>query len=193
MLAAGHEPRIFDLGPSPYHALEAVEIFRGDVTDLAAVERGLAGCDAAIHLAAVADVDQMLADPAHGEHVNVRGTLNVLEAARRMEIERVVYCSTTWVYSDCEESEVGERTPIPPPRHIYTSTKLAAETYCRAYAELIGHWYRQVKTQVATGQLNVIQQTNGTTVTEYPWGQSGGFRLPAGVLALLAPYRMPNL
>jgi UDP-glucose 4-epimerase len=138
LLAAGHEPRIFDLGPSPYHDAEAVETFLGDVTDLDFVERGLAGCDAAIHLAAVADVDQMLADPAHGEHVNVRGTLNVLEAARRLDTARVVYCSTTWVYSDCEESEVAEATPIPPPRHIYTSTKLAAETYCRAYAELYG-------------------------------------------------------
>jgi hypothetical protein len=79
-------------------------------------------------------------------------------------------------------------------RVVYTTaTGSVPASVTRAYAELIGHWYRQVKTQTAAGQLNVIQQTSGTTVTEYPWGQSGGFRLPAGVLALLAPYRMPNL
>jgi uncharacterized phiE125 gp8 family phage protein len=86
---------------------------------------------------------------------------------------------------------VGEPGTV---RVVYsTATGSVPQSVCRAYAELIGHWYRQVKTQVATGQLNVIQQTNGTTVTEYPWGQSGGFRLPNGVLALLAPFRVPNL
>lgn len=74
-----------------------------------------------------------------------------------------------------------------------TATGGVPELVCRAYAELIGHWYRQVKTQVASGQLNVLQQTNGTTVTEYPWGQSGGFRIPQGVISLLAPFRVPNL
>lgn len=63
----------------------------------------------------------------------------------------------------------------------------------RAYAELIGHWYREAKTAVATGQQNLLQQTSGSTVTQYPWGQSGGFQLPAGVLQLLEPYRVPNL
>jgi len=86
---------------------------------------------------------------------------------------------------------VGEPGTI---RVIYTTaTGSVPQAVCRAYAELIGHWYRQVKTQVATGQLNVIQETNGSTVTEYPWGESGGFRIPNGVLALLAPLRVPNL
>ncbi len=73
-----------------------------------------------------------------------------------------------------------------------TATGQVPADVCRAYAELVGHWYRQVKTQVATGQENLIQQTNGSVVTEYPWGQSGGFRVPAGVLQLLRQYRVPS-
>lgn len=61
----------------------------------------------------------------------------------------------------------------------------------RAYAELIGHWFRQVKTWAATNQLNVRKQTDGTTITEYPWGQSGGFDFPKGVKKLLEPFRTP--
>lgn len=79
-------------------------------------------------------------------------------------------------------------------RVVYTTpTDSVPASVTRAYAELVGHWYRQAKTQTATGQLNVLQQTDGTTVTEYPWGQSGGFRVPNGVLSLLAVFRMPNL
>ena len=63
----------------------------------------------------------------------------------------------------------------------------------RASVELVGHWYRQTKTHAATGQLNELQTTDGTTVTQYPWGQSGGFRLPASVLQLLEPYRVPRV
>lgn len=74
-----------------------------------------------------------------------------------------------------------------------TATGQVPTDITRAYADLIGHWYRQAKTQSATGQLNVIQQTNGSVVTEYPWGQSGGFRVPAGVLQLLQPYRVPSV
>ena len=93
-------------------------------------------CDAVIHLAAVADVAHVLADPVLAEEVNTRGTLNVLEAACGAKVGRVVYGSTTWVYSDCVEQDVDEETPIPAPRHLYTATKLAGETYCAGYGEL---------------------------------------------------------
>ena len=56
--------------------------------------------------------------------------------ACRTEVGRVIYGSTTWVYSDCPEQDVNEQTPIPAPRHIYTATKLAGETYCAGYSEL---------------------------------------------------------
>lgn len=129
-------PRIFDLSASPYHSPLEVETFTGSITDAANLDLAMRDCDAVIHLAAVADVGHVLADPVLAEEVNTRGTLNVLEAACRAKVGRVVYGSTTWVYSDCPEQEVDEETPIPAPRHLYTATKLAGETYCAGYAEL---------------------------------------------------------
>jgi UDP-glucose 4-epimerase len=136
LIGEGHTPRIFDLSASPYHSPLEVETFTGSITDPANLDLAMRDCDAVIHLAAVADVAHVHADPVLAEEVNTRGTLNVLEAACRAEVGRVVYGSTTWVYSDCAEQAVDEETPIPAPRHLYTATKLAGETYCAGYAEL---------------------------------------------------------
>jgi nucleoside-diphosphate-sugar epimerase/UDP-N-acetylglucosamine:LPS N-acetylglucosamine transferase/HAMP domain-containing protein len=136
LMAKGMTPRIFDLSASPYHSPLEVETFTGSITDPGNLDLAMRDCDAVIHLAAVADVGHVLADPVLAEEVNTRGTLQVLEAACRAKVGRVVYGSTTWVYSDCPEQEVDEETAIPAPRHLYTSTKLAGETYCASYSEL---------------------------------------------------------
>ncbi|HXS47664.1 MAG TPA: NAD-dependent epimerase/dehydratase family protein [Solirubrobacterales bacterium] len=136
LMEDGHTPRIFDLSASPYHSPLEVETFTGSITDPANLDLAMRDCDAVIHLAAVADVAHVHADPVLAEEVNTRGTLNVLEAACRAKVGRVVYGSTTWVYSDCAEQAVDEETLIPAPRHLYTATKLAGETYCTGYAEL---------------------------------------------------------
>lgn len=138
LLERGVTPRIFDLSASPYHSPLEVETFTGSITDSANLDLAMRDCDAVIHLAAVADVSHVLADPVLAEEVNTRGTLNVLEAACGAKVNRVIYGSTTWVYSDCAEQDVSEETLIPAPRHLYTATKLAGETYCAGYAELYG-------------------------------------------------------
>jgi len=134
----GHQPIIYDLRPSPWHEAGTVETVLGSITDREALERALQGCDAVAHLAAVADVNDVHAEPEDAERVNARGTVTVLEAARRSGVKRIIYASTIWVYSDCAEDDVNEDTLLPPPSHLYTSTKLAGELYCKAYQELYG-------------------------------------------------------
>ena len=138
--ARGHTPVIYDLRPSPWHRDPAhpVDTVLGSITDREALERALHSCDAVAHLAAVADVNDVHAEPEDAERVNARGTVAVLEAARRAGVKRIVYASTIWVYSDCADEAVDEETLLPPPSHLYTSTKLAGELYCKAYQELYG-------------------------------------------------------
>ncbi len=136
--ARGHEPVIYDLRPSPWHEPGTVEERLGSITDREALERALHSCDAVAHLAAVADVNDVHASPEDAERVNARGTVAVLEACRRAGVKRIVYASTIWVYSDCDEEQVDEETLLPAPSHLYTSTKLAGELYCKAYQELYG-------------------------------------------------------
>jgi UDP-glucose 4-epimerase len=139
--AHGVTPRIFDLVRSPYHPAGEVETFLGSLMDPEALRLAMAGCHAAVHLAAVADVNDVRDEPTYSENINTRGTLNVLEAARRAKLKRVVYGSTTWVYGDCKETHVDEDTVIAHPRHLYTATKLAGEMYCYGYQELYGIEY----------------------------------------------------
>ncbi len=134
LAAHGVTPRLFDLQHSPHH--HNVEQVVGSILDVEALRIAMSGVHAVIHLAAVADVKEVYEDPSYAESVNVRGTLCVLEAARRSQVKRVVYGSTTWVYSDCDAREVDEETPIPPPSHLYTATKIASEHYCCSYAAL---------------------------------------------------------
>jgi UDP-glucose 4-epimerase len=135
--AAGHEPRILDLTPSPYHA--DVETALGDLGDPAVVQQALDGIDSVLHLAAVADVDQVAKNPTLTDQVNTRGTQVLLEAARDSDVKRFVYASTIWVYGDAAGPEaLDEDTPLGLPKHFYTATKIAGEMYTASYGELYG-------------------------------------------------------
>ena len=136
LIAQGVEPRVLDMKDPPMDG--PVELIRGSLTDPEVVEQAVDGVEAVIHLAAIANVDDVLRDPAWSEAVNTRGTLNVLEACRNAGVGRVVYASTIWVYSDCDDQSVDEETRIAPPSHVYTATKLAGELYCKSYQELYG-------------------------------------------------------
>jgi hypothetical protein len=76
---------------------------------------------------------------------------------------------------------------------VYSTTSTVPSDVLRAQAELVNHWFRQTKTSAAVEHLNVKTRTDGTVVTEYPWGQSGGFRIPSGVLQLLKNHRVPTI
>jgi UDP-glucose 4-epimerase len=130
--AHGHEPRNFDLRRSSYDS--GLETVVGDLLDAEAMRRALEGCDAVVHLAAVADVNDVVADPARAETVNTHGTAVLLEAARQEGTPRVVYGSTVWVYGDGAPGRtLDEDSPLPTPNHLYTATKLAGEHYCATY------------------------------------------------------------
>jgi UDP-glucose 4-epimerase len=134
--ARGHEPRLFDLAPSPYHGTDLESVI-GDICDPDTARRAVAGCDAVVHLAAMADVDEVAKDPATADRVNVHGTQVLLDAARDAGTARFVYASTIWVYGDAAGPEaLDEDTPLGLPRHVYTATKIAGEMYTTAYGEL---------------------------------------------------------
>tara|TARA_Y100000031_G_scaffold156447_1_gene211019 strand:- start:1052 stop:1996 length:945 start_codon:yes stop_codon:yes gene_type:complete len=128
------EVRVYDMIMPTYR--KDIEYYQGSLLDLDALRMALDGIDVIFHLGAIADVKDVYEEPHYSEAINVRGTINVLEAARRSETKKVIYASTTWVYSDCSGDIVDETTPLSPPSHLYTATKLASEYYCLAYSKL---------------------------------------------------------
>lgn len=126
--------RVFDMVMPTFRS--DIEFYHGSVLDLEALRMALSGIDVVYHLAAVADVKDVYEDPHYAESINVRGTINVLEAARKAKIQRVIYGSTTWVYSEVTEPAADEQTPLRAPTHLYTATKIASEYYCQCYSKL---------------------------------------------------------
>lgn len=72
-----------------------------------------------------------------------------------------------------------------------TATGAVPADVRQAYALLIGHWYRYVKTQIAAGYQNVYRQTAGSTTVIFAKDQIAGGSLPVDVPRLLEPYRVP--
>ena len=113
-----------------------VELFQGDLTKANAVEEAIDKVDVVAHVGAIGDVYLAGRQPALAAEVNVVGTANVMEAARRHGV-RVVYASTWEVYGDPQREPLDEEHPTMPD-HPYNITKLAGESLALAAARLEG-------------------------------------------------------
>jgi len=114
-----------------------IELYEDDIRQLNDVERALQGCDVVFHLAAVVAVQQTIDTPLDSAMVNDIGTVNVLEAARKMKVRRVVLASSCAVYGD-DPRLPKEESMTPMPASPYAVHKLSAEHYLRVYGELFG-------------------------------------------------------
>ncbi len=135
LLRAGHTVRVVDnlSTGQPDNLPSDVELIVDDVTDLAALNRAIAGSDAIIHLAALVSVPQSLSQPLHTYMINTTGTAHVLEAARLAGVRRVVFASTCAVYGDSAHcnSESSLTHPLVP----YATSKLMSEQLLHIYAQ----------------------------------------------------------
>jgi UDP-glucose 4-epimerase len=150
MLAAGYDVRVLDHRPPLQTNVEWAEV---DLLDQDALTDALKGCGPVFHLAAMADVNRVIADPAESVAVTVLGAARVLEAARRADAGRVILASTVWVYAATRGDVVDEDTPfdLTAERHIYASSKLAAEMFCADYAHLYGRPYTVLRYGIPYG------------------------------------------
>jgi len=116
---------------------ESVTLIEGDVRDEALVERSMEGVDYVLHLAAMVSVPQSMREPEFTHAVNVTGTLNVLNAARKFKAKRVVLSSSCAVYGDNPQLPLSEQA-TPQPMSPYAASKLIGEIYCQTYYRAYG-------------------------------------------------------
>ena len=112
-----------------------VEVVEGDVRDPRQAAAAVDGVEVVYHLAALPSVARSVADPLASHQVNVGGTLNLLLAARDAGVRRLVYASSSSVYGDTPALPKHEQMPVSP-RSPYAASKLAGESYCRAFARV---------------------------------------------------------
>ena len=109
-----------------------LKILTGDICDPNSVEQATKGCNAIVHLAAVASVQASVDDPIGTHQINLVGTVNLLEAAKKNGINRFVFASSAAVYGNTETMPVSESTTLSP-LTPYAADKLASEYYIDFY------------------------------------------------------------
>lgn len=110
-----------------------LQLIEGDVADAALVARAAEGCQAVVHLAAVASVQASVEDPVRTHQSNFIGTLNVCEAMRVAGIKRVLFASSAAVYGNNGEGQAIDEDTPKAPLTPYAVDKLASEQYLDFY------------------------------------------------------------
>ena len=112
--------------------LDSVETVAGDVADAFALDQAVRGCRVVLHLAALIGIPYSYGAPAAYVNTNVVGTLNVLQACRRHEVERLVHTSTSEVYGTAQYVPIDENHPLVG-QSPYSATKIAADKLVESY------------------------------------------------------------
>jgi UDP-glucose 4-epimerase len=142
LVAQGSHVRVLDdlstgLAPNLQSITPAPELVHADVADPAAVARCVEGARVVFHLAALASVQKSVESPQETHRVCDLGTLNVLDAARRAGVRRVVYAASSSAYGIPSGDVQTEEEPVAP-LSPYAAAKLAGEMYCQAFATTYG-------------------------------------------------------
>ena len=182
---------VYDLGGSLHRLrlilndeqLGQVRILNGDICDDAAVERAVkeTGTTHLIHLAAL-QVPFCKANPVQGARVNVVGTVNIFEAAKRAGLRQVVYASSIAVYGMSEEYPDGLVTDasIPHPRNLYGVFKQANEGTAQIYWQEDGISSLALRPYVVYGPGRDQGLTSGPTKAMLAAAAGQPFQIPFG-------------
>ena len=114
-----------------------LDVFAGDIRDPNGVREAMKGCDVVLHLAALIAIPYSYHSPDTYVDTNVRGTLNVLQAARDLQVDRVVHTSTSEVYGTARFVPITEEHPLLG-QSPYSATKIAADQLAYSFFASFG-------------------------------------------------------
>ena len=154
LVRRGHQVRAFVyynsfghwgwLDASPEDIRREVEVFAGDVRDPHGVRTAMQGCDLVLHLAALIGIPYSYHSPEAYVDTNVRGTLNVVQAARDLGVRKVVHTSTSEVYGTAQYVPIDEQHPLQG-QSPYAATKIGADQIALSF-------YRSFETPVTVAR-----------------------------------------
>ncbi|HMA76000.1 MAG TPA: SDR family oxidoreductase [Candidatus Krumholzibacteriaceae bacterium] len=117
--------------------LDKINFIQGDIRDIESVKKSLKDVDYVLHQAAMASVPRSIDNPILVNDVNINGTLNILEEARKAKVKCFVYAASSSAYGDSEVSPKREDL-TPSPLSPYAVSKLVGEYYCSVYSTIFG-------------------------------------------------------
>lgn len=154
LMEQGHTVIIYDIEPPIYG--QQCENIIGDVNNIEKLHKSTKGIDVIYHMAAQANVNIFYQEPVVSNMNTSNSTINVLEAARENNVSRVLLSSTEWIYGSVEgddDTQITEETIYAQnPDHLYTSSKIAAEMFCKNYKTLYGVNYTIMRYGIPFGE-----------------------------------------
>lgn len=142
LIRQGHEVRSFVmynsfnswgwLDAAPPDVREQLDIFAGDIRDPHGVKQAMQGCNAVLHLAALIAIPYSYHSPDTYIDTNIKGTLNILQAARELEVSKIIHTSTSEVYGTARYVPITEEHPLQG-QSPYSATKIAADQLAFAF------------------------------------------------------------
>jgi NAD dependent epimerase/dehydratase len=116
----------------PRHILDSIEIFTGDIRDPNGVRNSMQGIDTVYHLAALIAIPFSYHSPDSYVDTNVKGTLNILQAARDFGVRRIIVTSTSEVYGTAQYVPIDEQHPRQP-QSPYSASKIGADSIAESF------------------------------------------------------------
>ena len=142
LVRQGHSVRAFVLYNSfnswgwldhtPKDISDNMDVFAGDIRDPHGVRAAMKGCDAVLHLAALIAIPYSYIAPDSYVDTNVKGTLNICQAALENGCERVIHTSTSEVYGTAQYVPIDEKHPLQP-QSPYSASKIGADAIAMSY------------------------------------------------------------
>lgn len=120
------------LDNSPKEIKKNLEVFSGDIRDPHGVKQAMRDCDMVIHLAALIAIPYSYHSPDTYVDTNIKGTLNVLQAARELEVEKIVHTSTSEVYGTAKYVPINEEHPLQG-QSPYSASKIGADQIAMSF------------------------------------------------------------
>lgn len=121
----------------PQDIMENVEVFTGDVRDPNGVREAMKGTDAVFHLAALIAIPFSYHSPDAYVDTNIKGTLNVLQAAKQLDLDKVLITSTSEVYGTAQYVPIDESHPYQG-QSPYSATKIGADRLAESFYRSFG-------------------------------------------------------
>lgn len=117
--------------------LSALDVVTGDIRDSACVREATKGCDVVCHLAALIAIPYSYRAPESYVDTNIKGTLNVVQAAKDLGVDRIVVTSTSEVYGTAQSVPISETHPLQA-QSPYAATKIAADQIALSFHKSFG-------------------------------------------------------
>lgn len=147
LVRQGHQVRAFTyynsfnswgwLDDADDHIKQSLDVFAGDIRDPHGVRTAMKDCDVVLHLAALIAIPYSYHSPDTYVDTNVKGTLNVVQAARELGVERVVHTSTSEVYGTARYVPINEEHPLQG-QSPYSASKIGADQMALSFFASFG-------------------------------------------------------